>query len=772
MSVAETSARPASHVSERITVTGVVQGVGFRPFVHRLATELDLDGLVGNDSTQVFIEVTGNIDVVERFAERLQTDAPTMAFIESITRGALGFDELPSIEPGFRIVESKRTSGSPTLVSPDSAVCADCVRELFDDNDRRHRHPFITCTNCGPRFTIVTAVPYDRPNTTMGGFAMCSTCDAEYTDPTDRRYHAQPIACSNCGPQLSFRRGQEDVPHGDPIVHASSALRNGEVVAIKGLGGYHLACDARNDAAVAMLRRRKRRIDKPFAVMTANLDRARELATISSAEEAVLSSPAAPIVLARARTDSPLSKRVAPGNPLVGLLLPYTPVHHLLMAALDGPLVMTSANRSGEPIAHTSEQIDTQAVLFDAVLDHDRPIHVPCDDSVVRVHGDRLLPVRRARGYAPMPIPFAEGVPNVLAVGGELKNSLCVTSGRHAWVSQHIGDMENLETLRAFTAVADGFINFYDAEPSVVAADAHPGYLSSRWARRHHAGKVHEVQHHHAHIASVMAEHQLDPTKPVLGFAFDGTGYGTDHTIWGGEVLVATAIEFDRVAHLSPILLPGGDVAIENPCRVALAHLHAAGLPWNANLAPTKQFVPQELRLLRAQLEQNVACSTTTSMGRLFDAVTSLLDLRHHITYEAQAAIELEIEAERSVVRSGGYRFDLKGEEIVVSTVLRAILDDLAAHTPRPTIAWRFHDAVAEVVERLAGQICALRSIDTVVLSGGTFQNVLLTDRCIERLHRRGIDVRTHSLVPPNDGGLALGQAWVAAHAATMTKGS
>ncbi|MEE9414390.1 MAG: carbamoyltransferase HypF [Acidimicrobiales bacterium] len=741
--------------SERIEVTGIVQGVGFRPFVHRLATSLNLDGLVGNDSAKVFIEISGPNDSIERFVEQLRTKAPPLAQIEQLTRRVT--DSVSA--SGFRIVESEMTGGARTLISPDTALCDDCINELFDPRDRRFGHPFITCTNCGPRFTIIRSVPYDRPNTTMADFAMCAACELEYRDPANRRYHAQPIACHECGPALSFKDSSDD-----PVAATVEALAGGAVVAIKGLGGYHLVCDATNDAAIAELRRRKHRSDKPLAVMVADLDHAKELADVDDREAALLGSPAAPIVLLRARIDTALSTLVAPGNPLIGIMLAYTPVHHLLFAAQRSPLVMTSANHRGEPIAYSDEVIASLAGLYDAVLDHDRPIQVPCDDSVVRLVGDRLLPIRRARGYAPIPVRFPSARRSVLAVGGELKNTFCVTSHDHAWVGQHIGDMENLETLRAFEATVAQFCEMYGLQPTAVVADAHPAYMSSKWAYANYPDRVVEVQHHHAHVASIMAEHQLDPAEPVLGFAFDGTGFGDDGTIWGGEVLLANASGYDRVAHLAAIALPGGDAAIRNPCRVALAHLHAAEIAWSPSQSPCAALTGIERKLLHQQLEKGIACVPTTSMGRLFDAIASLIGLRHKISYEAQAAIKLEITAERCTSRDNGYRFEIAAGVIDPSEVLKELLDDAAAGLSSEVLAWRFHDAVAELVERVAIAQRAATGIETVALSGGVFQNALLTRLCIERLEAATFTVLTHSLVPPNDGGLALGQAYIAAH--------
>lgn len=751
-------AKPAAKArGALVQVTGVVQGVGFRPFVHRLATELALTGHVGNDANGVFIQVNGPAPTIEQFVERLSADAPPLASVATVSRSATAV--LPAT--GFSIVAS-RTGGGAALVPPDAAVCVDCLRELFDPTDRRHGHPFITCTNCGPRFTIIRSVPFDRPNTTMAGFTMCARCAAEYADPDDRRHHAQPIACRDCGPTLSFV-GDADRCDGDHALRAAvSALDAGSVVAVKGLGGYHLAVDAAADPVVAELRHRKRRADKPFAVMVSDLEQARSLASVSSAEAELLASPAAPIVLLRARAGNGLSPLVAPGNPLIGVMLPYSPVHHLLFHERPAPLVMTSANLGGQPMAHRYQDLARSNRLHDVLLDHDRPIHVPCDDSVVRVVDGRPLPIRRGRGHAPLPLAVPAARRSVLAVGAELKNTCCVVADGQAWVSQHIGDMENLETLEAFEATANDLAAMHGVTPAVVVADAHPGHLSSRWARRRHGDRLLEVQHHHAHIAAVMAEHGLDPHRRVLGFAFDGTGHGDDGTIWGGEVLSVDADGYDRLAHLAPVPLPGGDAAIANPCRVALAHLHAAGLCWDETLAPVAALDATERALLRRQLERGVATVPCTSMGRLFDAVASLLGCRQTITYEAQAAIELEILAEDGRDEGCSYRFWLSGEVIDPGPVLAAVVADLDRGAERRDVALAFHRAIADVIARLAE-----RHGDgaPVALSGGVFQNALLTRLTVAALGAAGIGALTHSIVPPNDGGLALGQAWVAAHA-------
>ncbi len=710
---------------ERILVTGVVQGVGFRPFVHRLANELGCDGLVGNDGAGVFIEASGSPAALDEFTRRLVAEAPPLASIESVVR-----HEHPGVAPGpgFVIAESRTDAEPVTLVPPDTAVCAECLAEFRDPDDRRFGHPFITCTNCGPRFTIIERLPYDRPNTTMAGFPMCAACAAEYHDPTSRRHHAQPIGCHDCGPRLT----------GDPTL-----LADGKILAVKSLGGFHLVCDATDASAVALLRERKHRPDKPLAVMVADLDMARRVAVVSSVEAELLESPARPIVLLRSRPDSPIASNVAPDNPMIGVMLPSTPVHHLLFDTVDRPLVTTSGNLSGEPICHVDG--DTLDPFVDGYVTNDRPIHLPCDDSVVRVVAGSILPIRRARGYAPLPVTLPMAGPAVLAVGGELKNTFTVTSGARAWVSPHIGDMENLATLQAFESRVEQFCDFYRLMPELVVVDAHPGYRSSTWARSRY-GEVVEVQHHEAHIAAVMAEHRLPPDTEVLGFAFDGTGYGTDGTIWGGEVFAGTVSALDRVAHLAPVPLPGGDAAIRHPVRTAFAHLRTAGIDWPL---PIEQ---RDRALLERQLDTGFGCVPTTSMGRLFDAVAALLGLRSTVTFEAQAAIDLEVCAEGSTTdRTYPFGFDS-------APLLQAIVDDLRAGVPIADIAMAFHRTVVDAMVAVALD----HSIGTVVLSGGVFQNALLVELASARLGSLGFEVLTHRLVPPNDGGLSLGQAYLA----------
>ncbi len=740
----------------RITVTGVVQGVGFRPFVHQIATELGLAGFVGNDADGVFIEVEGDPGSVERFVSRLETDAPPLSRIERVRTIPIDV----AGEGTFRIVASRPAPTGTALVAPDLTVCDECVAELEDPADRRFGYPFINCTDCGPRFTITLRTPYDRPDTTMAAFDMCPSCAAEYDDPADRRFHAQPNACPACGPRVWLETIVGEIPHGDGIDAARTLVRSGAVVAIKGLGGFHLACDARSRSAVAALRERKGRVDKPFAVMAADLSTARSIVFVDPAEASLLTSRERPIVLLRKRPGVHVSDLVAPGNGYLGVMLPYTPLHRLLLEPGD-VWVMTSGNRSQEPIAYRNDEArERLADLADAFVMHDRDIHVPVDDSVVRILDGAELPIRRSRGYAPYPIALPMDVPPLLATGGELKATFCLAAGRHGFMSQHIGDMENLETLDAFGRAVEHMRSLFRIEPDLYATDLHPGYLSGAWAERVAGGRpVVRVQHHHAHIASVMAEHRV--TEPVIGFSFDGTGYGTDGTIWGGEVLIADLAEAERAAHLRPVPLAGGDRTVRRPYRMALAHLWAAGIAWEPGIAAVEACPAAERRVLRTQLERGLNTVPTSSMGRLFDAVSSLAGVCHQATYEAQAAIELEALVDGHA--RGSYRFDLDGATIDPAPVLRALLADLDDGVPVPVVASRFHRSIAEMIGDVAGDLRTRTGLGTVGLSGGVFQNATLTTMTRRRLERDGFTVLTHRLVPPNDGGLALGQAVIAA---------
>jgi hydrogenase maturation protein HypF len=750
----------------RICVRGVVQGVGFRPFVYTCAAALGLSGSVRNDSAGAVIEVEGDTSALDEFANRLVDRPPPLAVIESVDT-----QDIPTVGgTGFTIADTSRSGGGRTLASPDVAMCADCATEQRDPGDRRYRHAFVNCTNCGPRFTIIASLPYDRASTTMAGFPMCGECEREYHDPADRRFHAQPVCCPNCGPTLRYRAG-DGVADGESALNvARMLLRDGGVLAVKGIGGYHLACDAGNESAVAELRTRKRRGDKPFAVMVADLATARRIASVDEASQRLLSGPQRPIVLMPRMPGARVADSVAPHNPDVGVMLAYTPLHSLLFGLpgdLPGPpvLVMTSGNVGGEPICFTDDDaLKRLSHLADGWLMHDRDILVPCDDSVARIVAGVELPIRRSRGYAPLPVALPVPVPPALAVGGDLKNTFAVAEHKYAWLSQHIGDMDDLATLAAFDSAEQHLEALTDVTPEVVIADAHPGYRSTAWAERHARGRpVRSVQHHHAHIAAVMAEHGMDGAQRVLGFAFDGTGYGPDGAIWGGEVLLADYKGYQRLAQLKYVPLAGGDVSVLRPYRMALAHLWAAGLAWRDDLPPVAACPDDERTVLEHQLETGLSCAPTSSMGRLFDAVSSLAGVRQVVAYEAQAAIELEGLSRNALRGAERYAFDIDAGRLPATIdptpVLAAIVDDLRAGTPAGVIGAKFHRAVADVVVDCAGME------DTggqpIALSGGVFQNALLLRLVLDGLRAKGFRVITHRRVPPNDGGIALGQLLV-----------
>ncbi|MFF1874945.1 carbamoyltransferase HypF [Kitasatospora herbaricolor] len=771
------------HERRRVAVRGVVQGVGFRPFVHKLATELGLHGQVTNTGEGVTAEVEGHPDLVADFCRRLASDAPVLAAVESVSH-----QELPVTGGrGFTILASGPGGPRRTLIPPDVATCADCLAELADPADRRYRHPFITCTNCGPRFTIVTALPYDRANTTMAGFPMCPDCAREYGDPADRRFHAQPVACHACGPVLTLTvPGEPGLTGAAATAGARRLLASGAILAVKGIGGYHLACDAADPRAVALLRRRKARGDKPFALMARSPAEIEPYVRLGPAERDLLTGTARPIVLLRRRPGGPrLAEEIAPGSPDLGVMLPYTPLHHLLLGLPGDPpgpglLVLTSGNLAGEPIVtDDAEALVRLAPLADAWLAHDRPIHVPCDDSVVRICDGEQLPVRRSRGYAPLPVTLPLPVRAALAVGGDLKNTFCLGEGRRAWLSAHVGDMDDLATQRAFGRAVDQLGGITGVAPGLLAADRHPGYRSTGWARRNAAGRpLVQVQHHHAHIAAAMAEHGLDGTRPVIGVAFDGTGYGDDGAVWGGEILLADYDGFRRFGHLRYAPLPGGDATVARPYRMALAQLYAAGIPWTPDLPCVAACPPEERRVLASQLERNLNCVPTSSMGRLFDAAAALAGVCQLAGYEAQAAIELEAAAVAHQDDDGpGYAFavgpagagagpdDLR---LVADPgpVLAAMAADLRAGAAPGLLAARFHRAVAALVRRVCALAREQHGLETVALTGGVFANLLLSTLCARELREEGFTVLRHRLVPPNDGGLALGQLMVAARLA------
>jgi hydrogenase maturation protein HypF len=751
-----------------IEVRGIVQGVGFRPFVYALAARHRLGGFVRNRAGTVAIEVEGEPAALDRFVTDLAGRPPPLARIEHLSCEPLP----PRGDREFRIADSEAGAPGDVFISPDVATCADCRAELFDPADRRYGYAFLNCTNCGPRLTIITGAPYDRSRTTMAAFPMCPACRAEYDDPTNRRFHAQPTACPACGPHLRLLDADGQLLRSaDPIGSFAQALLAGQVGAMKGLGGYHLACDARSAAAVAELRRRKHRDEKPFAVMLPDADAAAALCEVGPVERELLHSPQAPIVLLRKRAVGPIADGVAPRNPWLGVMLPYAPAHHLLMREVGGaPLVMTSGNRSDEPIAYRDDAPEKLAGIADLFLTHNRPIHVRCDDSVTRVVDGIELPVRRSRGYAPrpVPLPFACGRP-VLAVGGQLKATFALGRGNHAFLSHHLGDLDHFEAYRAFEHDLPLFEQLVGFTPECLVCDLHPDYATTRYVegRADRTGRpLLRVQHHHAHMASCMAENGL--TEPVVGVTLDGTGYGPDGAIWGGEFLTGDYRHYRRAAHLRYVRMPGGDQAVREPWRMAVAHLLDAG----RDDPPATLAVPAaDLRVVRQMLDRGLNAPPTSSAGRLFDAVAALAGVRHRVSYEGQAAIELERLAAETPA-DGIYPFEiaagLEGQhpELVVDTrpLVRAVASDADAGTEAPVIARRFHTTVAEVIAAVCGRVRADTGLGAVVLSGGVFLNAVLTTEVCARLRRDGFRAYRHRLVPPGDGGLSLGQLAVAAH--------
>jgi len=750
----------------RVRVEGIVQGVGFRPFVHALAGRLGLAGLVGNDAGGVFVEVEGSAETVERFLEALAAEAPPLAVIERVTATPLA----PTGTVGFAIAPSRAGGERQALVSPDTATCADCLAELADPADRRHRYPFINCTNCGPRFTIVRDVPYDRPATTMASFAMCPDCAREYHDPADRRFHAQPVCCPACGPSLALVDREGRPAGGEPLAGAAARLLAGAVVAVKGLGGYHLAADAASEPAVAALRARKHREDKPFAVMVADLAGARALGAVDPAEEAMLASPRRPIVLLARRPPegrAAVAPSVAPGNRSLGVMLPYTPLHHLLLATVGRPIVLTSGNVSDEPIAYLdAEALERLGGIADWFLVHDRPIHVRADDSVVRAFRGRELPLRRSRGFAPQPLGLPWPFPrHVLACGAELKHTFCLAKDGRAFVSHHIGDLENYETFRSFTEGVEHFRRLFAVEPEVVAHDLHPEYLSTKYAVELDGAELEGVQHHHAHVAACLADN--GEPGPVIGVAFDGLGFGADGTIWGGELLVADLVGFRRAGHLEVVPMPGGAAAIREPWRMAAAWLDAAF----EGQAPERLGVvgrnADRWERVLALGRSGTASPVTSSAGRLFDAVAAIVGVRDAVNYEGQAAVELEQLADPGEpgtypARVAGAAGDGAPLRLAGTDLVRAVVEELEAGVPAPLVAARFHNGLARVTVAACQALRDATGLETAALSGGVFQNLLLLERTVAGLEQAGFRVLVHSRVPPNDGGISLGQAAVA----------
>ncbi len=748
----------------RISVRGVVQGVGFRPFVYRLATKHNLRGWVRNTSADVKIEVEGKGGDIERFFTELREQAPPLAHLEDVTATAgspIGYEK-------FEIRESVAEAGKYQLVSPDIATCPYCLKEIFDPGDRRYRYPFTNCTNCGPRFTIIADIPYDRPNTTMKAFRMCPECQREYDDPLNRRFHAQPNACPVCGPQLELVDARGDKVVGDDIIaRTGELLREGKIVAVKGLGGFLLACDATSEKTVNRLRRRKNRPAKPLAVMVATLEEVGKHGEINDAEAKLLTSPGSPIVLMKWKVESTIARAAAPGLKYLGVMLPYTPLHHLLLRETGRPLVMTSGNLSEEPICRDNDEaLHTLNGIADYFLKHNRDIYARYDDSVMIVEGEQPQFVRRARGYAPYPIHLSYQSRQILGCGAEEKNTFCLTRDNFAFVSQHIGDMENLETLEHFQNTIELYKNMFRIKPEIIAHDMHPEYLPTKYAKElaeKEKIKLVPVQHHHAHIASCLADNGIE--EPIIGVSFDGTGYGTDGKIWGGEFLVADYRKFLRLAHLEYLPLPGGALAIKKPYRTAIGYLVALGLE-DRELPPFKQIEKAELEIIKKQVAKGINAPLTSSMGRLFDAIAALIGVRGVIQYEAQAAIDLEILAGDAPDEGGFYPFLFEEQDgvnmIKIHDLLMAVIMDINHHTRRAIIAARFHNTIARMIFELCQAISAKTGIRSVALSGGVFQNRLLTRKAKTLLESAGLTVYTHRQVPCNDGGISLGQAVIA----------
>lgn len=759
-----TAANPPIRI--RLHVLGTVQGVGFRPFVVSLAARCGVAGTVQNTGCGVQIEVEGTPQRVQCFTESLKPEAPPLSQINSIESHTI-----PAChERGFTILESSIMRDGVGHIPADAALCVDCLRELFDPADRRYRYPFITCTHCGPRFTLIESLPYDRPRTSMANFPLCPACEREYHDPQNRRFHAQPVACPDCGPQIWFENTAGEVlsEREDALQTAVALIRSGGILGLKGLGGFHLACDATNPHAVATLRERKSRPDKPLAIMARDLAAVERIVTLSPAVAERLSQPDHPILLLPRQADSPLVAGIAPDLNEVGVMLPYTPLHHLLMETLQ-LLVMTSGNPPGMPISiHNQQAKDLLSTLVDGFLLHDRPILQPCDDSVIRWDETAPILIRRARGMAPQAIMLPAPVTPTLAVGGDLKNAFCLASGREAFLSQHIGDLESMEAEKLLEHTVAHFTYLTGIRPQRVVCDLHPGYQGTHWAERYarqHGLPLIRVQHHQAHAAGLLADNKLNLNESALIFAFDGTGYGLDDTVWGGEIFLVQNEGLKRVGHLVKQPLPGGDAAIRNPSRIALAWLARAGIPWDASLPPVMATTVTAQGVLKRQIDSGFASSETSSIGRLFDAVAALCGVRQSITFEGQAAMVLEALAdpEATGTYTFGHRTDDKDQPCMFdpAPLLAQIVADLKLGVGTAIISMRFHRALADLIHQAALTLRAQTGLSRVGLTGGVFQNALLVNLTRDLLNADGFRVITHQQIPANDGGLSYGQVWL-----------
>lgn len=757
----------------KMGIRGVVQGVGFRPFVYQLATSLGLRGCVYNTSGDVRIEVEGPGETIRVFISQLRLQAPPLARIEEINCEY----SIPQGFEGFEIKESLSEDGLYQRLSPDIATCPPCKEELFDPHNRRHQYPFTNCTNCGPRLTIIRDIPYDRPNTTMRSFRMCPECQKEYDDPYDRRFHAQPNCCPNCGPKLEITDHQGRVlPSQSPVSKGAALLRMGKIIALKGIGGFLLACDATREEAVERLRQRKKRPFKPFAVMMPDMEEIKKICSVTYEEEEALASSKAPIVLLGLKHKNLIAPNVSPNLNYLGVMLPYNPLHHLLMREVGLPLVMTSGNLSEEPIVKDNDEaLERLSSIADFFLLHDRDIYARCDDSVTMVEKSELRVIRRARGYAPDPIIMPFSAEEVLACGAEIKNTFCFTKDQYAFLSQHIGDMENLETLRHFEIMLDLYRKLFRLNPRIVAHDMHPDYLPTRYARdlkeKDDTLRLVPVQHHQAHIISCMVENRIQP--PVLGVAFDGTGYGEDGTIWGSEFLLITDYhEMRRLGHLECVPLPGGDLAVRKPYRMAISYL--LSLLGTESLSGKWRFLEDvremEISLIKKQIKKGIHSPMTSSAGRLFDGVSALIGVRNRIDYEGQAAIELEMICGDTDRQYEPYPFHiaLEGGEWIIRLrdLFSGILLDLTRGIPQAEISGRFHHTVAIMIAQMCRTLSSLTGTSRVALSGGVFQNRFLLRLARASLEKEGLEVITHREVPCNDGGISLGQAVIASFVA------
>jgi hydrogenase maturation protein HypF len=751
-----------AYAAKRLEVNGIVQGVGFRPFVYNLARQYDLKGEVANTSSGVSIHVEGPPEQIRSFERDLTEKSPPLAYVVEISSRAESVKQYSD----FRIVKSKGQELMATLISPDVSICEDCLRELFDPGNRRHLYPFINCTNCGPRYTIIDDIPYDRPKTSMRHFKMCAACQTEYDDPTDRRFHAQPNACAECGPQVAlYDNRSKSVDAEDSIQKAAALIREGKIVAVKGLGGYHLAADAENSEAVIRLRNRKMREEKPFAVMAADLQQIRQFAHISPEARKLLTSIQRPIVLLPKKAPGPIAEAVAPRNRFWGVMLPYTPLHYLLLKHGFVALVMTSANLSEEPIAIDNDDAFARlADIADYFLVHNREIYLRSDDSIVRNAAGQTRYIRRSRGFVPIPLFLNRTVPPILACGAELKNTICITKGDKAFLSQHIGDLENMETLNFFKQTVAHLQRILEVRPEIIACDMHPDYLSSRYAAEQKEIRKVEVQHHHAHIVSCMAENKLDGA--VIGLSFDGTGYGADGTIWGSEVLIAEVGQFKRVAHLGDVRMPGSAAAIKEPWRMGISYLYDAfGENFRElNLPILKKIESRNLKIIVEMILNGVNSPQTSSLGRLFDGVAAIAGIRQRVNFEGQAAMELEMLAEGDARSIYDYQWTFEDPiKILTAPIIRGVVQDVQNGVSVAKISTKFHRTLIALFTEVCAAVRQNAELNRVVLSGGCFQNAILLSGLIRELESRKFEVFSHRQAPCNDGGIALGQALVAA---------